>query len=226
VAKIINYPMLCLKKFKMSKLNNVCKRIFDIVGSLIALIIFSPFMLLAALALWFESGWPVFYSHERVGKNGKKFWIYKIRSMVPNADEFLWERNPKLLEEYKKSGYKLKNDPRVTGVGRTLRRLDIDEMPQFLNVLKGEMSLVGPRAYKPNELEEQAKKHPQAKNDIRKSLKVKPGITGLWQVSGRNKVDFKERIRLDAFYSENQNIFLDIKLILKTPFAVLENHGD
>ena len=135
-------------------------------------------------------------------------------------------KEPEVVGGIQKSGYKLKNDPRVTGVGRTLRRLDIDEMPQFLNVLKGEMSLVGPRAYKPNEFEEQAKKHPQAKNDIRKSLKVKPGITGLWQVSGRNKVDFKERIRLDAFYSENQNIFLDIKLILKTPFAVLENHGD
>jgi len=206
-------------------LNVILKRLFDIVGSIVGLIVLSPLLLVGVLALWIESGLPIFYSHERVGLHGKRFRLLKVRSMVKNADEILWN-NPVLLEEYKRNGYKLKNDPRVTRVGRILRRYDIEEIPQFFNVLRGEMSIVGPRAYKPNELVEQGERYPDSKLHIEKALTVKPGITGLWQISGRNYVNFDERIKLDAYYAEHWNIFMDIKILLMTPLAVLRDHGD
>ncbi len=210
----------------MRTLNVFLKRLLDIVGSLAALIVLSPFTLLGMLALYLESGWPLIYSHERVGLNGKLFRIYKVRSMRVDADEYLWKAHPELLEEYKKNGYKLRNDPRVTSVGRILRRYDIEEIPQFFNVLNGEMSIVGPRAYKPNELQEQGERYPDSKHHIEKALTVKPGITGLWQISGRNHVQFDERIRLDAQYAEQWNILMDIKILIMTPLAVFKDHGD
>ncbi|GIW59242.1 MAG: hypothetical protein KatS3mg087_0308 [Patescibacteria group bacterium] len=148
--------------------------------------------------------------------------------MIPDADKFLWENNPELLEEYKRNGYKLslKNDPRITKVGRILRRFDIDEMPQFINVLLGDMSLVGPRAYKPHELEEQQKNHPWSEAYISESLTVKPGITGLWQTSGRNRLGYETRIKMDAQYAKEWNVLKDLWLLIKTPIAVLKSHGD
>lgn len=195
-------------------------------GSICILTVLSPVILISVIALYLESGSPIVYHHKRVGKDGKEFNLYKIRSMVLDADKILWEQDPSLLEEYKKNGYKLKHDPRITTVGRILRRLDVDELPQFINVLKGEMSIVGPRAYKRNELEDQSKKYPGAKKYIDTTLTVKPGITGLWQVSGRNNVNFEERIKLDALYAEKWTILTDIKILFMTPFAVLRSHGD
>jgi lipopolysaccharide/colanic/teichoic acid biosynthesis glycosyltransferase len=209
----------------MRNVNIFLKRLMDIVGSLCALTILGPITLIGMLALFFESGWPVVYWHERVGLNGKLFRLYKIRSMVKNADEVLWS-NPELLEQYKKNGYKLHNDPRVTKVGKILRRYDIEEVPQFFNVLMGEMSIVGPRAYKPNELQEQGERYPDSKTHIEEALTVKPGITGLWQISGRNYLQFDERIKLDASYAKNWNIFMDIKILIMTPIAVFRDHGD
>lgn len=206
--------------------NLLLKRLIDIVGSVCALVILSPLIIVSSILLLIESGWPIIYSHKRVGRDNKEFSLYKIRTMVTNADEILWNQNPKLLEEYRSNGYKLKNDPRITRVGKIIRRLDIDETPQFVNVLKGDMSLVGPRAYKKNELSDQSQKNPDSKKYIEEALTVKPGITGLWQISGRNSVSFKERIRYDADYAKSWNILKDITILLKTPFAVLRNHGD
>jgi undecaprenyl-phosphate galactose phosphotransferase len=130
----------------------------------------------------------------------------------------------KLFEEYKKN-YKLDNDPRVTTIGKFLRKTSIDEFPQFFNVLKGEMSIVGPRAYYPDELEEQKKKFPGCEKLINEALKAKPGITGLWQVSGRSRLGFEKRIALDARYANARSLLLDLKIILKTPFAVINGEG-
>lgn len=208
------------------KINLFLKRIIDILGSIIGMILFAPITIIGIAALYLESGWPVFYSHTRVGKDGVNFSLHKIRSMVLDADQYLWESHPELLEEYKKNGYKLKNDPRITKVGKFLRRYDIEEVPQFFNVLKGDMSLIGPRAYKPNELKEQGERNTQCKDDIQKALTVKPGISGLWQVSGRNTLGFNERIKLDAYYATHFSLWLDLKILLQTPFAVFRSHGD
>lgn len=207
-------------------LNTTLKRSFDVFGSTIIIFFLSPIILTSCLLLYIESGWPIFYSHKRVGKDNKEFSLYKIRSMVRNADEILWKQNPQLLEEYRNNDYKLKNDPRITTLGKIMRRLDIDETPQFINVIKGEMSLVGPRAYKKNELEDQRKKYPDSEQYIEQALSVKPGITGLWQIAGRNNVLFTERVRLDAKYASSWNFLLDLMILLKTPLAVIKNHGD
>lgn len=208
--------------------SEILKRSIDIFGSLAALALFSPILLVAGIALYIESGTPLFYVDKRVGKNRKTFGFFKLRTMIPNAEEYLLKHNPALLEEYIKNGYKLslKNDPRITRVGRILRRFDIDEMPQFVNVLLGDMSLVGPRAYKPYEIEEQEQKHPWSKEFIDISHSVKPGITGLWQTSGRNKLGYETRIKMDAQYAKEWDIFKDILYVLKTPLAVFRSHGD
>lgn len=204
------------------------KRFIDIVGSITALALFSPLLLVAGVALYIESGTPLFYVDKRVGRNRKVFGFFKLRTMIPNAEEYLLKHNPDLLEEYIKNGYKLglKNDPRITRVGRILRRFDIDEMPQFVNVLLGDMSLVGPRAYKPYEIDEQEQKHPWSKEYIDTSHSVKPGITGLWQTSGRNKLGYETRIKMDARYAKEWTIWKDIVYIIKTPLAVFKSHGD
>ena len=143
--------------------------------------------------------------------------------MVRNAHEVL-TNDPefkKLYEEYKKSGYKLKDDPRITRVGRFIRKYSLDEVPQFLNVLRGEMSIVGPRAYYPDELRDQQKKYPSTQGCDKIVLSVKPGITGVWQVSGRSGINFDKRIQLDAEYAARRNILYDIYIIIRTPQAML-----
>lgn len=204
------------------------KRFIDILGSTAALVVFFPILLIAGIALYVESGTPIFYTDNRVGKNKKLFGLYKLRTMIPNAEDYLLKHNPELLEQYKKNGYKLslKEDPRITRVGRILRRFDIDEMPQFINVFLGDMSLVGPRAYKQFEIEEQERQHPWSKEFIETSHSVKPGITGLWQTSGRNKLGYEARIKMDAQYAREWTVWGDIVLLIKTPLAVLKSHGD
>ncbi|MCU6600453.1 sugar transferase [Peribacillus frigoritolerans] len=193
------------------------KRILDIIGSLMGLIILSPVFLTVALLIKIEDPkGPVFFNQVRVGKNGKEFTIYKFRSMVSNAEELLTN----LLNQNEISGlmFKIKKDPRVTKVGLVIRKTSIDELPQLLNVLKGEMSLVGPR---PPLLREVAKYTPFDKQ----RLLVVPGCTGLWQVSGRNSVGFEEMVNLDLNYIHNRNLRLDIIIILKT-FIVLFGSKD
>ena len=201
------------------------KRLTDIVGSLVALILLSPILILVAIAIKLDSPGPVLADTPmRAGKNGKLFRIYKFRSMVQNAQEIL-ENNPKLLEEYKKNSYKIFNDPRVTRVGRIIRRFSIDEFPQFLNISVGEMSLVGPRAYYPYELEEQQKNYPESRKYVKVILSGKPGLTGVWQVTGRSDINFDKRVKMDAEYVKKRSLFYDFWIMLKTVPAVLSGRG-
>lgn len=210
----------------------VIKRTIDVLASIFLLILFSPILLLTAIAIRLSSEGPVLVEQDnshmkRLTKGGKIFRLYKFRSMRVNADRLL-EHDPKfrkLYERYKKSGFKLHDDPRVMRIGKFIRKHSIDEMPQLLNVLKGEMSLVGPRPYLPKELEEQQKKYPNTVEYVKEMLTVKPGITGFWQVSGRSNVGFEKRIEMDAYYARKKSIFLDLLVMLKTPWAMISGTG-
>jgi len=204
---------------------SISKRVLDIIISIILLVVFSPLLVLIALLIKLDSSGPILYTQERVGKHGKIFKIIKFRSMVTNADKILWEQNPELLEVYKNNSYKIPNDPRITRVGRLLRRLSLDEMPQFINVLRGDMSVVGPRACKPNELRDQQRIFPESKKYVGDLMSVRPGITGPWQVGGRNEIDFAERTRLGAEYARRQSLCYDFKIMLKTPWAAISGLG-
>lgn len=207
---------------------DIAKRILDIVLSVILFIIFLPIILITAVAIRLDSNGPIFAdTPARVGKNGKLFKMYKFRSMVKNAHGAL-RVNPhyrKLFNQYKKSGYKLKEDPRITRVGRIIRKHSIDEVPQFINVLRGEMSFVGPRAYYPDELREQQKEYPNTREAVQIVLSVKPGITGIWQVGGRSEVNFDKRIMMDATYATKRSLLFDLYIILQTPFVMLSGKG-
>jgi len=204
------------------------KRVLDIVIAVTALFLFSPIILLTAIAIKLNTKGPLLAdTPPRIGKQGSSFRMYKFRSMVANAHEILTS-DPKyksLLEEYKKGGYKLKDDPRITSVGRFIRKYSFDELPQFLNVLRGDMSVVGPRAYYPDELRDQQKKYPHTRGAVKIVLSVKPGITGVWQVSGRSQINFDKRIQLDASYAKRRSILYDLFLILKTPIAMFSGRG-
>ncbi|QJX78753.1 sugar transferase [Priestia megaterium] len=184
------------------------KRTLDIIGSLIGIILLSIVFILVALAIKIEDPkGPVFFSQTRIGKKGKIFKMYKFRSMVTDAEIKLKE----LLQLNETTGamFKMKNDPRVTKIGKLIRKTSIDELPQLFNVLKGEMSLVGPRPPLPREVAEYT-------NYDKQRLIVTPGCTGIWQVSGRSNIGFKEMVELDLYYIKNQSIFMDIKIIFKT----------
>ena len=187
------------------------KRLLDIICSAIGLIILSPLLLIVAILIKLESRGPVIFSQDRVGLDGEIFKMYKFRSMVVNAEEL----KEKLEKENEMSGpmFKIKNDPRVTKVGRFIRKTSIDELPQLINVLKGDMSLVGPRPSLPKEV---AKFEPWMLGRI----KVKPGLTCYWQVSGRNNMDFIEWMELDLKYINERGFWLDLKLIFKTFFVL------
>lgn len=206
----------------------VTERILDFVISFLFLIIFSPAILAIAIAIKLDSPGPIFAdTPQRVGRNGKLFKMYKFRSMVENAHEILRE-NPKyvrLYSIYKKGSYKLKNDPRITNVGRFIRKHSLDEIPQFFNIIKGEMSVVGPRAYYPDELREQQKKYPKTTDAVKIVLSVRPGLTGYWQVSGRSEINFDKRIEMDASYVYKRSIFYDLWIIAKTPWAMVTGKG-
>ena len=191
---------------------NFAKRFFDILFSIILLIVFMPVILLTAIAIKLDSRGPVLAdTPPRVGRHGKLFRMYKFRSMVKNAHEMLVSdpEFKKLYEEYKKGGYKLRGDPRITAVGRFIRKYSLDEVPQFFNSLKGDMSIVGPRAYYPDELRDQQKEYPHTKEAVKIVLSAKPGITGVWQVSGRSGINFDKRILLDADYAKTHSILSD-----------------
>lgn len=204
------------------------KRIIDLGGAIILGIIFLPVVILTAIAIKLDSPGPILAdTPRRVGKNGKLFKLYKFRSMIVNAHRLL-RTDPnfaKLYEEYKRESYKLKDDPRVTRVGQFIRKHSIDEIPQFINVLRREMSIVGPRAYYPDELEEQQKKYPETKKLVKEVLSVRPGITGEWQVSGRSEVNFDKRIAIDAGYVRRRSLLYDIIIMAKTPWAMISGKG-
>lgn len=185
----------------------VCKRIFDIIASVIGLIILSPVFLIVAVAIKLDDGGPVFYDQIRVGRNGKKFKMFKFRSMRVNAEDEI----EKLQKHSEVDGamFKMRNDPRVTRVGRFIRKTSIDEFPQLINVLIGQMSIVGPRPPLPREVKNYTEYDKQR-------LYVKPGCTGLWQVTARNSVGFQEMVNIDLDYIQNRSIWLDLKIIFKT----------
>jgi lipopolysaccharide/colanic/teichoic acid biosynthesis glycosyltransferase len=208
------------------------KRLMDIILSIILIILFSPLMLLTAIIIKITSPGPALVeesnSHmKRVGKNGKIFRLYKFRSMPTNSDSILTSdpKFRKLLQEWKKSNFKLHEDPRVTKFGKIIRKYSVDEMPQFFNVLKGEMSIVGPRPYHVQELDEQQKVYPATVKFVKETQTVKPGITGHWQVTGRSNINFDKRIEMDANYARKKSLWMDILIILKTPIAMVSGVG-
>ncbi len=209
------------------------KRFIDILGSLVLLLLFSPVLLITAFVIKLTSNGPVLVepsnTHmQRVGRNGKLFRLFKFRSMMVQADKLL-KTDPRYkkayIERHTKGNYKIMNDPRVTPVGKFIRKHSIDEMPQLMNVLRGEMSIVGPRPYLPDELEEQQRKYPGTEKYVKEMLSVKPGITGFWQVSGRSNVNFDKRIEMDAYYARKRSLILDILILLKTPWIMLSGNG-
>ncbi len=202
------------------------KRLMDIILATVLGLIFLPFSLLVALAIKLESpeGPIMADTPPRVGQEGKLFRTFKFRSMIPNAVQYL-KTNPELLDQYKRSSFKLHDDPRVTQVGKFIRKYSLDEVPQFLNVLKGEMSVIGPRPYYADELAEQQRKYPETRGLVKQALSVRPGITGLWQVSGRSEVNFDKRIELDAMYAQKHNLWYDLKILVKTPIVMLSGKG-
>lgn len=201
--------------------HRVIKRIFDILFSLTILIIFIPVFALIAIAVRFTSYGPIVYGHKRIGRGGKVFKCYKFRTMYKDADERLktiLESDAEMKKEWEEC-YKLKNDTRVTQVGSFLRKTSLDEFPQFWNVLKGDLSVVGPR---PVILDEVIKHYGEK---AAKVLSIRPGLTGLWQVSGRSDTSYAKRISLDEEYINNQSLALDIKLVLKTIPAMISSKG-
>lgn len=198
------------------------KRTFDIVFSASVLILFSPLYLILAILVALSSPGPIFYAQERVGKNYKRFKCIKFRTMVVNADQVLEKilaECPEKKREFEEN-FKLKNDPRITWIGKFLRLTSLDEFPQFWNVLMGDMSVVGPRPLVPDELHKYGSK-------MERVLKVKPGITGLWQVSGRNDIPYPQRVLIDVYYVNHHNWLLDLWIIIKTIGVVIfpQNNG-
>ncbi len=208
------------------------KRTIDIVGSIVAIIIFSPIIILFTALVRITSSGPIFYTPVRVGKRGRLFKMLKFRSMfmyeisgkMVHAQKYL-ELNPKLKKEYQKNSFKLIRDPRVTPIGKILRRFSVDEMPQLINVLKGDMSLVGPRAYQPDELEHQQKVYPKTARYVKIILRARPGVSGPWQVSGRSFINFDRRVVMDASYVSRKSVLYDIWLTVKTPFSMIVGTG-
>ena len=196
------------------------KRTVDITASATALLLLSPVFLVTSLAIRKDSDGPAMFTQKRIGKDGKLFEIYKFRTMVPDADKKLFElldKDEKAREEYKVNK-KLKNDPRITKVGNFLRKTSIDELPQLINVLKGDMSLVGPRPYLPREIDDMGSYYDTI-------IESKPGITGLWQVSGRSNTTFEERLHFDEEYNEKKSFTYDMGLLVKTVGSVVKGDG-
>ena len=200
--------------------NRLFKRIFDVTATVIGGILILPVALIAAILIYLDSPGPIVFGHKRVGQGGKEFPCYKFRSMVPNAQEALeiyLKENPEAREEWERD-FKLKDDPRVTKIGKFLRKTSLDELPQLWNVLIGDMSLVGPRPIVRAEVE----KYGEYINDF---YLVPPGITGVWQVSGRSDTTYEERVLMDSWYVHNWSVWIDIVYLVKTVFAVIKSKG-
>jgi len=209
-------PLLSLDRIRITGIDSVLKSITDYTLAALGVVMLSPLLAFLAVLIRRDSCGPVIYRRRVVGLHGKEFGAFKFRTMIPDADACL-ANDPELKKEWDETG-KIQNDPRITQVGRVLRRFSLDELPQLFNVLRGEMSLVGPRMITPPELRHFG---PWQHN----LLTVKPGMTGLWQVSGRSDVSYDERVRLDMYYIRNYTIWLDFKLLVNTVTAVLAGKG-
>ncbi len=206
-----------LRKPKSKPIYEFIKRVIDIVCSLLSLIILSPVFLILAILVKTTSKGPVLFAHKRVGKNGKEIKIYKFRSMVTNAEELIKSFTPDQKAEYEKN-YKLENDPRVTKVGKFLRKTSLDELPQLFNILKGDLSIVGPRPVMDVETQIYGKYRSML-------LSVKPGLTGFWAANGRSDTTYKRRRAMEIYYVKNRSLLLDIKIIFKTFISVFKGEG-
>lgn len=193
------------------------KRVIDCILSIMALIILSPIYLIIALAVKIDSPGPIFFKHTRIGKNGKTIKIYKYRTMVTNAEELIKQFTPEQMKEYKEN-FKLENDPRITKVGKFLRKTSLDELPQLLNIVKGELALIGPRPVVKDELEKYGE-------NAEKFLSVTPGLTGNWAVSGRSNTTYEERMEMELWYVDNISFKTDIQIFFKTIVAVIKKEG-
>jgi exopolysaccharide biosynthesis polyprenyl glycosylphosphotransferase len=223
-------PIVEVKRTPLDGWGRIAKRAFDVVFAVVLLALTSPLTLLSMLAILIEDGLPVIFQNVRIGETGEPFKLYKLRSMYrafsigPQFDEhskknLQFEKQLIAKQSIKKGPvYKIAHDPRITGTGNFIRRWSIDELPQFWNVLKGDMSIVGPRPHQPREVENYLPHH-------RRVLAIRPGITGLAQISGRSDLSFEDEVRLDTWYIENWSLMLDIYIALKTPFAVLYRKG-
>lgn len=197
----------------------IIKRIFDVLISGISLILLSPLFLIIALSIKLNSKGKVFYKHKRIGKNGEYIYLYKFRSMYSDSKERLEEilKDPKIKKEWEEN-FKLSNDPRITKVGAFLRKASLDELPQLLNILRGDMSIVGPRPI----IDDEIKKYGINKDKL---LSVTPGLTGWWACNGRSCTSYDDRMKLELYYVDNKSIKLDIKIIIKTFISVIKRNG-
>ena len=195
----------------------IVKRTADVILSSIALIALLPFFVIIAAIIKLESKGPVFFKHTRIGKNGKIIKIYKFRTMVDKAEELIKEFTPEQMKEFKEN-YKLSNDPRITKVGKILRSTSIDELPQLLNILKGDLSIIGPRPVVADELKKYG-------TNIEKFLSVTPGLTGYWAANGRSCTSYEQRMQMELFYVDNISFKMDVKVFFKTIDAVIRRMG-
>lgn len=193
------------------------KRTLDILLSSVALVILFPVFLIIGIAIKIDSKGTVFFAHNRIGKNGKQIKMWKFRTMVPNAEDMIKNFNEEQMKEFKEN-YKLKDDPRITKVGKILRKTSLDELPQIWNILKGELSIIGPRPV----VEEELKKYG---SDKEKFLSIVPGLTGYWQCNGRSSTTYEERMKMELYYIDNQSFWLDIKIFFKTIISVFKREG-
>ena len=199
------------------KVYKAIKRVFDIVFSLIGMVLLSPVFFIIAVIIKLDSKGPVFFVHSRIGEKGKPIGIYKFRTMVNNAEDLIKSFTPEQKEEFERS-YKLEDDPRITKVGDFLRKTSLDELPQILNILKGELSIIGPRPIVENELE----KYGDNKD---KFLSARPGLTGYWAANGRSDISYEDRMEMELYYVDNMSFKLDVKIFFKTIFAVIKKEG-
>ncbi|MGV1071879.1 sugar transferase [Clostridium perfringens] len=195
----------------------IIKRIFDFISSLIGLIIFFPIIIIIAVAIKLDSKGPIVFGHTRIGKDGQEIKVYKFRSMVKNAQEVFNKFTPEQKAEFNKN-FKLENDPRITRVGSFLRKTSLDELPQLWNIIKGDMSVVGPRPIVKKEIIKYG-------NSFKKVFSVKPGLTGYWQANGRSDTTYDERVEMDLYYVNNRSLGLDFKIIIQTFVSVIKKEG-
>jgi exopolysaccharide biosynthesis polyprenyl glycosylphosphotransferase len=230
VSTIAGVPIIELRLTRLTGWGRIFKRSFDILVSMLFIILFSPVYIICSIIILAETGRPVIYKNERVGQNGKNFFTYKFRSMYKKdstgpqfgkmGEKALKKEEKLIAKQSIKSGpvYKIVGDPRITPFGRFIRRWSLDELPQFFNVLRGNMSIVGPRPHQPREVDKYERWHKIV-------LAIKPGITGVAQISGRSNLSFDEEVKLDTYYIEHWSIFMDLIIVIKTPFAILAKKG-
>lgn len=206
----------CVEKSKV-KAYDFIKRFIDLIIGVVGLAICLPFFIIIAIAIKLDSKGPVFFKHKRIGKHGKDLYIYKFRTMINNAEDAIKDFTPEQKKEFEEN-FKLENDPRVTRVGKILRKTSIDELPQIINILKGEMAIIGPRPIVKSELE----KYGVNKN---KFLSVVPGLTGYWAANGRSDVSYEERMAMELYYVDHRSLIFDLKIFVKTIGSVLTGRG-